>query len=206
LALLVWIVATEISIAAWYGWHEAKLPPPQQWTVLWPTNNSTFQPLPLTDTARQILRYDEGRGGAWRDGDGDWQAIFLRWNPGSAAMHLAQNHTPEVCLTAAGYKLEVISELEWFDVDGLHLPFGVYQVADAPQPFFVFYCLWDDRAAEQTFQTMSLTYGNRLAPVLAGLRNPGERSLEIAVTGVGDAPGAEAAVKAELPKLVSRQP
>jgi len=96
--------------------------------------------------------------------------------------------------------------LEWMDVDGLRLPFGVYQVMDAPRPFFVFYCLWDDRAAAQTFETMSLTYGNRLAPVLAGLRNPGERSLEIAVTGVDDAPSAEAAVKSELGKLILRQP
>jgi len=205
-ALGVWIIAVEISVETWYRWHEAKLPPAQQWTVAWPTNNPTFQKLPLTDTARQILRYDDGRGGAWQDGDIGWQAIFLRWDPGSTALHLAQNHTPEICLTAAGHKLDVISELEWMDVDGLRLPFGVYQVMDAPRPFFVFYCLWDDRAAAQTFETMSLTYGNRLAPVLAGLRNPGERSLEIAVTGVDDAPSAEAAVKSELGKLILRQP
>jgi exosortase len=202
IALGVWIAAAEISVEWWYRSHEAKLPPAQQWTIAWPTNNPTFKEMPLTAAARQILRYDESRAAAWQENDVDWQAVFLRWNPGSSALHLAQNHTPEVCLTAAGHKLNVISELEWFDVNGLHLPFGVFQVTDAPRPFFVFYCLWDDRAAAQTFETMSLTYGKRLAPVLAGLRNPGERSIEIAVTGVNDAPSAEAAVKLELGKLI----
>jgi hypothetical protein len=71
-----------------------------------------------------------------------------------------------------------------------------------PRPFFVFYCLWDDRASAQGQSTMSLTFGNRLAPVLAGLRNPGQRSLEIAVSGVADAADAENALREQLEKLV----
>ncbi len=66
----------------------------------------------------------------------------------------------------------------------------------------MFYCLWDDRASAQGFETMSLTYGNRLAPVLAGLRNPGQRSLEIAVSGPDNAAEAGAALRAELEKLI----
>jgi hypothetical protein len=53
---------------------------------------------------------------------------------------------------------------------------------------------------------MSLTYGNRLAPVLAGLRNPGQRSLEIAVAGPDTAAEAGAALRAELEKLVAVKP
>jgi hypothetical protein len=49
---------------------------------------------------------------------------------------------------------------------------------------------------------MSLTFGNRLAPVLAGLRNPGQRSLEIAVSGMTDAADAEDALRGQLQKLV----
>jgi hypothetical protein len=109
-------------------------------------------------------------------------------------------------MTAAGYTLNAISPQEWFDVNGLRMPFLPYQVTDAPQPFFVFYCLWDDRASAQGFKTMSLTYGNRLAPVLAGLRNPGQRSLEIAVSGLDNAAEAEAALRAELERLITSKP
>jgi exosortase len=198
----IWIFAVEVSVEFWYCSHEARLPVAQQWSISWPTNNPTFKELPLADATRQILRYNEGRSAAWTENDLDWQAIFLRWNPGRTAVHLAQNHTPEICMTGAGHTLTTISEREWFDVRGLHLPFLVCEVTDVPHPFFVFYCLWDDRASAQGLGTMSLDFGNRLAPVLAGLRNPGQRSLEIAVSGVADVGDAENALREQLEKLV----
>ena len=203
LALLGWLVLSNLGVGIWYHSHESRLPVAVQWTVAFPTNNPTFKELPLPERTRQILRYNEGRSAAWQEGDVSWQAVFLRWNPGRTALHLAQNHTPEVCLTAAGHQLTSVSPLEWFEVRGLRMPFLSYEVTDAPRPVFVFYCLWDDRAGTQGFGTMSLTYGNRLAPVLAGLRNPGQRSLEIAVTGVNDASAAETALRHELGKLIA---
>jgi len=201
-ALCIWILLTEFSVETWYRSHEARVPVAVQWTVAWPVNNPAFKELPLTGPTRQILRYDEGRSAGWSDGDMTWQTVFLRWKPGRTAIHLAQNHTPEVCLTGAGYTLNAISPLEWSEVNGLRMPFLAYQVTDAPRPFFVFYCLWDDRASAQGFETMGLTYGNRLAPVLAGLRNPGQRSLEIALVGPDNSAEAEAALRNELRKLV----
>jgi len=186
LALCLWIVVCEILVEGWYRSHAARIPSAQQWIMTWPTNNPTFKELPLADRVRQILRYDEGRSAAWEENGVGWQAVFLRWDPGRTALHLAQNHTPAVCLTAAGHALSTITESEWIEASGLHLPFAVYEVTDMSQPVFVFYCLWDDRTSQQGFETMLLTYGNRLTPVLQGLRNPGQRSLELAVTGMAD--------------------
>jgi exosortase/archaeosortase family protein len=202
-ALGTWIIISEVSIEAWYRSHEARVPVAAHWTVAWPTDNPTFKELPIAGVTRQILRYDEGRSAAWQETNLTWQAVFLRWKPGRTAMHLAQNHTPEVCFTAAGHTLDTISPQKWFDVNGLRMPFLAYQVTDAQQPFFVFYCLWDDRASAQGFDTMMLTYAERLAPVMAGLRNPGQRSLEIAVTGPDNAAEAEAAVRKELQNLIT---
>jgi hypothetical protein len=47
-----------------------------------------------------------------------------------------------------------------------------------------------------------MTYGNRLAPVLAGRRNSGQRSLEVAIWGIADEGEAEAALGRELDKLI----
>jgi exosortase len=203
MAFIIWILAVEVSVEWWYRSHETRLPPAPQWTVTWPQNNPTFKELPLPERARQILRYDEGRSAEWQENGAGWQAIFLRWNPGRTAVHLAQNHTPEVCLTAAGHTLATVSETDWLDVRGLRLPFTACEVTDAPRKFYVFYCLWDDRASAQGFGTTFLTYGNRLAPVLAGLRNPGQRSLEIAVGGVENSSAAENAVREELEKIIT---
>jgi exosortase/archaeosortase family protein len=205
-ALCLWILLAEFSVEGWYRWHEARVPAAVHWTVAWPTNTPTFKDAPLAGRTRQILRYDEGRSGSWSDGDLTWQVVFLRWDPGRTAIHLAENHTPNICMTGAGYMLDSITPQEWFAVNGLQLPFSVNAVTNTPRPFYVFYCLWDDRASVQGFQTMGLAYGNRMASVLAGQRNPGQRSLEIAVAGPASAAEAGAAVLEELEKLIVSKP
>ena len=201
-SLLLWILLVEISVEGWYRWHEARLPAATQWTVAWPVQDAGFKELAMPPRTLQILRYDEGRSAAWPETNLSWQAVFLRWQPGRTAIHLAQNHTPEVCLTAAGHDLTVLPDLLWLDVHGLRLPFRAYQVNDAAAPFYVFYCLWDDRAATQGFDTMALNYGHRFAPVLAGARNPGQRSLEMAVAGAESFAAARTALQTELEKLI----
>ena len=62
---------------------------------------------------------------------------------------------------------------EFAGTNCLRLPFAIYEVAEARQTYFIFYCLWDDRAGLQGFERMELTRFNRLAAVLAGVRNAG---------------------------------
>jgi hypothetical protein len=87
----------------------------------------------------------------------------------------------------------------------LRMPFSIDELMSTPGPVFVFYCLWNDRANAQGFETKSLSYDSRLAPVLAGFRNPGQRSLEIAVTGLDTPEEARAELSRELQKLVRYQ-
>ena len=200
-ALAAWIVLTEIGVEAWYRSHESRLPPATQWTVNWPVNNPTFKEMPLDPKALEILKCDENRSAGWRDNDIQWQVIFIRWNPGT---FVQLGHTPNICMTGAGHTLTVVSNAEWFDAAGFRLPFVVYEVTDTPRPFYIFYCMWNDRLSAAGFgETFLRIYGNRLAPVLTGLRNAGQRSLEIAVDGVNSPDEARSAVRAELGKIVT---
>jgi hypothetical protein len=187
----------------WYRSHEWRVPHAPVWHVEFPRNNPTFRELPFSDKTRQFLRYDEGFNGTWQRGNEQrWQAIFFRWNPGRIAVHLAKSHTPEVCLTAAGRELVSQSGLRPVPVHGLQFPFLSYVVKDENGPLHVFYCLWEDRADAQSFRTTTMTYANRLAPVLAGRRNSGQRSLEVAIWGIADHQEAEAALARELQTLI----
>ena len=198
--MAAWIVLTEIGVEIWYRAHEAHLPPAKTWTVQWPVNNPTFKDLPLPADALKMLKCDESRQAGWQDANRQWQVIFLKWNPGT---RVQLGHSPNICMTAAGHTLTTISECEWFDVGALRLPFAVFEVLDAPQPFYIFYCLWNDRLnAPGSGATYLSLCGNKLAPVLAGLRNSGQRSLEIAVGGVSSGDEAESALRAELEKIL----
>lgn len=206
-ALGAWLVLAEAGVEAWYRYHEARLPAPTVWTVEWPRSAPEFAVRPFAEKTRQFLRFDEGLSASWSDPAGArWQGIFLRWNPGRIAVHLAKSHTPEACLPAAGRQLVSTSEVKEFLVHGLRLPFRSYLVDEAGHHLHVFYCLWEDRAPDRHFAATGLSYGNRLAPMLAGRRQLGQRSIELAVWGIEDAADAETAVKAQLEKLLRVQP
>jgi exosortase/archaeosortase family protein len=202
-SLLAWLLVVEAGTELWYRSHEWRVPVATAWHVELPRGNATFRELPLSDKTRQFLRYDEGYNGTWQEGANQrWQAIFLRWNPGRIAVHLAKTHTPASCLTAAGRELTSQSGLRAVAVQGLQLPFRLYVVKDESGPLHVFYCLWEDRANAQSFDATAMTYASRLAPVLVGRRNSGQRSLEVAVWGIAGEEEAEAALTQGLQKLI----
>ena len=201
--LTAWLLLVETGTELWYRSHEWGMPKTSAWEVDYPRDNPTFRDLPFSDKTKQFLRYDEGCNGTWQQSSEQrWQAIFLRWNPGRIAVHLAKSHTPEVCLTAAGRELVSQTGLRAVPVHGLRLPFRSYVVKDESGPLHVFYCLWEDRANDQSFRTTKMNYANRLAPVLAGRRNSGQRSLEVAIWGIADQNEADASLAHELEKLI----
>ena len=202
-SLLAWFLFVGVGVEWWYRWHEAKLPKRVAWSMSWPSTNPTFVKMPLPERTMQLLRYDEGSDGTWQEQDGtQWEVIFLRWLPGQIAVHLAKSHTPEVCLAAAGHSVQTNPGVDYVPVHGLRLPFRSYSIEDAGKSTFVFYCLWEDRAWEDAFQTTKLSYGNRLDPVLEGRRNVGQRSLEVVVRGFGSIEEARRGLAGQLEKLV----
>jgi len=201
LVLSAWLVLVETGVETWYRIHESRLPAAVTWSIAWPAN-PTMKEVPLGIDARRVLRFDENQSRRWQADGLLWQAVFLRWEPGSVAARLTANHTPEVCLSCAGYHFTGQSGLQTLTAHGLQLPFRFYQVGDTVPPVFVAYCLWEDRAKRREFSTALLSYGNRLAPVLIGQRNAGQRSLEIALTGVNDLASAQTAVQQLLEKIL----
>ena len=106
----------------------------------------------------------------------------------------------------AGHTISAESDLQTVTVHGLKLPFRFYQAGDAGQSMFVAYCLWEDRASTREFSQFLLTRYARFAPVLAGQRNLGQRSLEIGITGVNDFSEGRAALQTLLEKIITPSP
>lgn len=183
-ALALWMVTVEVAVEAWYRRHERGLSAPVLWEVALPRERAAFEELPLTEATRRILRFDDGLNARWQDPDGtSWQLIFLHWEPGRIGVQLAKNHTPEICLTAAGRQVLAAAPLQYLEAAGLRLPFRSYVVADRGTTAHVFYCLWEDRHPGQSFDSSAMNFRSRLASVAAGRRNLGQRSLEIVVWG-----------------------
>jgi hypothetical protein len=202
-SFLVCVLFCESAVEGWYRWHERGLGTAVTWEVALPRDSAGFKEVPFSETARQFLRYDQGVNAMWEAKDGTrWQGIFLRWNPGRIAVHLAKLHTPEVCLSAAGQKMLSQSDQRCVTLQGLELPYITYAFSGSEGLTHVLYCIWDDRAEDRSFRTMLMTWGDRIGPVLAGRRNLGQRSFEIAVWGIEEEAEAEAALIWQLGAVV----
>lgn len=203
LFLFAWLIFCLVATEFWYRWRESGLPRNAQWSIQWPESNKGFRDIPIAEAAERMLRFNEGRNASWMDGDGKrWQMFYARWDPGATAVHLAKSHTPEVCLTAIGQKIQFTSDLKTMPVHGLELPYRVYVYEVQGRPVHVFYSLWEDRAVKQEFKTERMTLDNRLGPVWEGRRNRGQRSLLTAVWGAENIESAEAVWQEQLNKVM----
>jgi exosortase/archaeosortase family protein len=202
-ALLAWLVLVEVGTELWYRAHEAHFGPPVTWSIALPKDIASMREIPLSEKTRRLLRYDEALNASWREPPNTrYQVVFLRWNAGATAVHLARGHTPEVCLTATDRELVSKPEMRIVVSKGLKLPVQSYVFKEEAGPLHVYYCLWEDRAPSKSFTTTSLSYQNRFEPVLAGRRHLGQRSLELALWGIPDDEAAQAAFERQLEKLI----
>jgi exosortase len=162
------LLAIEGAVESWYRMHERGLVVRQQWSAKWPEKTEGFREVALDETTRRLLRFDEGRGAAWRVkpeigdrrtemGPPDMALLyFFRWQPGKNSALLANLHRPDVCLPAAGWVQVADHGVKEYSVTPtLKLPFRHFVFAQNPasgpgpgrQRFaHAFYCLREDRA------------------------------------------------------------
>ena len=200
--LLAWLLAVELGTEWWYRSHERNQPKPAAWAVELPRDKADFREMPLSEKTRQFLRYDEGINARWLEQGRGWQAIFLRWNPGRIAARMALGHTPETCLTAAGRQLLCAWEPRSVNINGVSFPVRFYTFAGEGGPVHVLYCLRQERAAG--FNAESLTWRTRLAAVMTGARNTGQRSLELALWGEANEQEAYSALERQFVQIVRK--
>jgi exosortase len=201
LFVLLFLAVGEIGVYAWY--RSAAPTSIAEWNVSLPQQKPAFRISELPANTIRMLRFTEGKTARWENSDGtQWQFFYFRWAPGRAAVTLARNHTPEVCLPAAGHKVGIIESPTRVELGDVSISFRSFVAGSVERPVYVFYSLWEDGAAEQHSEAQSLTVSSRLKAVIERRRNPGQRVIEIAITGARDLAQAQASVRTELPKLI----
>lgn len=203
LVLALLLLAGEVAVQLWYA--SAPRAVTADWRVEMPRANPSFKQAELPKTAVKLLRFNEAQSGAWQNADGTrWQMIYLRWNPGRTAVHLARSHTPETCLPAAGRHPRSITEISPIPAGPVQMPFRCFTTGSESQPLFVFYSLWEDGAPRPSLAKQQLTWRTRFEAALERRRNPGQRVLQFGVWGARDAVHAEELLRAELPTLIAK--
>jgi len=141
----------------------------------------------IDDSTRNLLRYDAGREATWTAADGTfWQAFYFDWQAGRVAGYLAKRHTPEICLTAMGLKMEEGPTLNFVKVHGVDLPVRSYVFANENAKVQVFHCRWEAGAGREAYvQNESARY-NLVRAVWSGRGDRGQKVFEIIISGLND--------------------
>jgi exosortase len=207
MGLLIWLVLVEAGVKTWYRIREANLKPAPAWTLNFPEDNPSVKVVPIDETTRNLLRYDEGKEATWNGADGTfWQAFYFDWKPGRVAGYLAKRHTPEICLTAMGLKMEAGPTLNFVNVQGVELPVRSYVFANENNSVQVFHCRWEAGADRSAYvQNESARY-NLIRAVWAGRGDRGQKVFEVIISGINDPQQAWQELTNQLDQMITIQP
>ena len=203
LALSGWVALLLIGNELWYRSHELKQVEALHWWVNYPTNSPGYREVPVSQFARKLLKYDDGRTACWAEADGSqWSVYCFRWRAGSPTARMsALGHRPEYCMTGSGHTMNADLGTMYLPANGLNLPFRTYIFDSPQQPLYVFFCLWEDGTETQTGFAKT-KYHDRLRSALAGRRGLGQQTLEIIVSGYSNIEAADQEVRERLPDLI----
>jgi len=205
LIALAWLALVFAGSEIWYRSHERQLIERPPWQATWPAGNDTVTPLPIPETTRVILHYDEAKSAAWEDPRGvRWWTFFAYWKPQRAALQLVRSHSPEICLPAVGRTFRTARPDLNLRAGSLPVDFRSYEFEQNGRPLFVFVCIQEDKqAASSTADSGQWNLRGRLRATFNGKRNLGQRFLEIAVTGIDDFAQAREAVSKTVSEILS---
>jgi exosortase len=204
--LLAFTVLAEAGTQVWYRAHEAQTARVEPWTVTWPSQAQNWKPVPVAESAQELLRYNEGGGGMWTGDDGhNWSMYFFRWLPGRTAALFIKNHRPDICLPASGMNLRGGVQNKMLTVNGVALPIRSYVFENGGRLLHVFYCYWDGTPPQPgMLDQEDWTAAGRLDAVRRGKRDVGTQMLEIVAWGYDNDEKAEQAALEQLSKIIQR--
>jgi len=188
----------------WFAWKARGIVRAPAWTVLPAQAGEVLQDKPLLERVQEMLHYDRGFQRSWTDEQGRlWHLIFTEWEPKRMSLYYAQPHLPEQCQRMIGREIISKSEMRKTEVNGIPIVYNLYRVRAENHEFYLMYIVNDDRIDGREITAELATPANRLKAVLAGRRNMGQRSLQLALIGESEQARAEKAMLEVLPSIVS---
>lgn len=207
ISLLLWLVVVEGGSQWWYISREAKLPKALEWSLGFPTNNSTLKDLPMASKTFDLLRFDDGNQASWTESDGtQWAAFYFNWKPGRVAGYLAKRHTPEICMPATGRQMLSGPELMVLKIHGLDLPMRRYRFGPDGNSLHVYHCRWEAGVTPDSFVEQESARYNLIRAIWAGRGNQGQKIIEFIISGTEDAEAAKDLLVRRLEQLIQVTP
>jgi exosortase len=211
--LVIWIVLVETGIYFWFRPAEKQAATLATWSFKLPSQAAEFRELPISDTVRAMLNYDEGRQAEWRDNAGcAWQLFYFRWLPAETRYRAAvtcgeaRGHAPDVCLRNAGMILQTNLGMQTVTMNGVNLQVDTERFLDLGRNLDVFSIYWEPHEWMQQTSPGTIMAVRSVLHALK-IRDRGwneKRVIKLGVWGKESDEAAQTAFKQYLPAMISR--
>ena len=202
LVAALWLGTVFVLTELWYRAHEDRLIAQPAWEAHWPAEHGA-QAVPIAETARAILRYNEASSAAWTTADhAQWWGFLPVGRRANGAPTCAQPFAGDLSARDRAH-LQARAASETLTTGAGRLHIRGYEFEQNRQPLFVFVCIQEDKIApDAATASGEWSARGRMLAAWRGQRNLGQRLIEVAVLGLDDFAQARAALEALAPKIV----
>ena len=203
LTLVCSLLITEI----WFRMHD--LPGGDYWAWKIAPRNAVagVTRVPVAEGTLRMLFHPEGFSEKWIGERGEaGQVFFFQWPAGRTAVQSVQMHSPEVCLASMGMHMErPLADFEAGSQAVLRLHAWLF--TQGGRPVYVFHSIMEQGAGALVDQAVAdQSPIARVASVVLGKRNRGQRMLEIAFWNLHDESEARASLTRYLEDSLKDNP
>jgi hypothetical protein len=172
----------------WFRSHERQFSVSGRWDLR-PRSGTDILPVAVPESTLKLLLNPVGFSEKWMGMHGEHgQVFYFRWPRGRIAVQsILAMHTPAVCLSNIGMKL--VSQLppERISINGISFQFHSWLFEQNGHSVYVFNAMpLDVNMPESVIEGLDDSPGGRLRSLLAGLRNNGQRMIEVAFWNLPD--------------------
>jgi hypothetical protein len=190
----------------WFRSHERMLAIAPEWDLI-PRSGAEAVPVAVPGTTLKLLFNPIGFSEKWWRKDGEQgQVFYFRWPPGRIAVQsILAMHSPAVCLPNIGMKLKTELAPTTVKVAGITLQFHSWLFDQNGRSVYVFNAMpLNVQIPANILARLDDSPRGRLRGLLAGLRNKGQRMIEVAFWNIANEADARTALAIYLNEAMSR--
>ncbi len=203
IVLPLWLLSVEGVNRWWFQSAERHTRSGPSWELHPPEHDPAWKPTVLSEEAASILRYSHGKSAVYSEiGAPLWQIFFFEWDPGRTSAQLARMHRPEICLPAAGIRHVGSAPPFTLAAAGTTLEFEGSVFDSQNGVLYVYRTLSEQRPDTARANAFDLGVKGRLLGAWAGVRNTGQKLLQICVVDAHDEFEARQDIQDRLPPLL----
>lgn len=201
------ILGSMLLTEVWFRIHDLPSGRGWEWEISRRVGVPGVSDVPIAPGTLRMMFYPEGFSEKWIGSSKETaQSFFLSWPAGRTALQSVRMHSPEVCLSNIGMRMEgALDDAEFGSPAGMIRLHG-WLFSQHGRPVYVFHAIMEQGSASSERESVDDSLKARLRNVVQGKRNRGQRMVEVAFWNLPSEDAARDALKRYFQETLTMRP